>query len=87
MTWCEQQDSLLQEQRETQCPLEADRDEVGPIVPNEIEGMRAVNGCTHSLGGMETPGPLVVARIPSVIVLVCVCVSKGEYGTSVSSGV
>ena len=31
-----------------------------------------MSGCTLSLGGKKTPGPLVVARIPSVIVPVCV---------------
>ena len=82
VTRCEQQDSLLKEQRETVCSLEADRDEVSPIGPNEVEGMSAVNGYTRSLGGMETPGMLVVARIPDVIVPECVvgCMS----GTSVS---
>ena len=30
--------------------------------------MSAANGCTRSLGGMETPEPLVVARVPGVIV-------------------
>ena len=46
----EQQDGLLKGQGETLCPLEADRDQVGPIVPNEVEGMTEVNGCTRSLG-------------------------------------
>jgi len=74
VTWCEQQDSLLQERRETLCSLEADRDEVGPVELCELEGASAANGYTRSLGGMETPGALVVARIPSVNVPVCVCV-------------
>ena len=50
VTRCEQQDSLLQERRETLFPLEADRDEVSRIVPNEVEGISAVNGYMHSLG-------------------------------------
>ena len=67
-TRCGQRYSLLREQRETLCSLEADRDQVGPVVPCEVEGMSAANGCTRSLGGMETPGALVVARVPGVIV-------------------
>ena len=51
MAWCEQQDSLLKEQREMLSSLEADRDEVSPIGPNEVERMSAVNGYTRSLGG------------------------------------
>ena len=50
VTRCEQQDSLLKEQTETLCSLEADRDEVSPVVPNKVEGMTDVNGCTRSLG-------------------------------------
>ena len=74
-TRCKQQDSLLQERREEICSLKADRDEVSPVVPNEVEGANAVNGCTQSLGGMETPGALEVARIPSVSVPVCAIMS------------
>ena len=81
---CEQQDSLLQERREEICSLEADRDEVGPVEPCEVEGMSDVNGYTRSLRGMETPGFLGLTRIPDVIVPECVveCVS----GTSVFNG-
>ena len=93
MTRCEQQDSLLQEQREKIRSLEADCDDVSPIGPNEVERLSAVNGCTWSLGGMETPGWLVVTRIPDVNVPVCVvkcmsgtsvlkCVPEGEYSVS-----
>ena len=56
-----QRDSLPREQRETLCPLEADHDQVGSVVPREVEGASAVNGCTRSLGGMQPPGALVVA--------------------------
>jgi len=56
--------------------------------------MSAVNGHTRSLGGMETPGFLVVTRIPDVIVPECVvkcmsgssvfqCVPEGKNGVSV----
>jgi len=85
VTRCEQQDSLLQGQREMVSSLEADRDEVGPVGPNEVERMSAVNGYTRSMGGMETLGFLVVTRFPSVIVPECVlkCVPEGEYGVSV----
>ena len=81
-TRCKRQDGLLKEPREKIRSLEADRDEVSPVGPNEVERMSAVNGCTRSLGGMETLGLLVVARIPDVIVPECVveCMS----GTSVS---
>ena len=58
MTRCEQQDGLLKEQGETLCSLEADRDEVSPVVPNEVEWTSAVNGYTRSLGGKEIPDPL-----------------------------
>ena len=89
VTRCEHQDGLLKEQRETVCSLEADRDEVSPVEPCEVEGMSDVNGYTWSLGGMGTPGLLVVARIPKVIVPVCVVksvsgasVPEGKYGVS-----
>ena len=68
---CGQRGSLPRERRETLCPLEAGRDQVGPVGPCEVEGMSAADRCTESLGGMETPGALVVARVPSVIVPVC----------------
>ena len=54
------------------CPLEADHDQVGSVVPREFEGTSAADGCTRSLGGIETPGALVMARIPSASVPVCV---------------
>ena len=82
MTRCEHLDSLLQEQGEGICPLEAIHDQVGPVELCELEGMSEANGCTRSLGGMEAPEPLVVTLIPSVIVPVCV-VSKCVF-TSVT---
>ncbi len=84
-TRCEQLDGLLQERRETLFSLEADRDQVSSVVSSELEGASAVDRCTCSLGGMETPGPLVVARIPSVIVPVCVV--KGVSAPPRVSGV
>ena len=90
MTRCKQQDGLLTEQGEEIRSLEADRAEVSPIGPNEVEGIDAVNGCMRSLGGMETPGILGLTRIPEVIVPVCVVesisgasVPEGRYGVSV----
>ena len=74
-TRCGQRDSLLRERRETLCSLEADHDQVGSVVPRRVEGMSAVDGCTRSLGGMETPGALEVARIPGVSIPVCVVTS------------
>ena len=53
-------------------------------MPNDVEGMSAVNGCTHSLGGIESPGSLVGARIPSVIVPVCVVTSVLKRAYSMS---
>jgi len=47
---CKQPDSLLQERGEGVCPLEADHDQVGPVVPSELEGASAVDRCTQSLG-------------------------------------
>ena len=41
-------------------------------------GASAANGYTPSLGGMETPGALVVARIPSANVPVCVLTSVAK---------
>ena len=84
-TRCEQLDSLLQERGEGVCPLEADHDQVGSVVPSELEGTSAVDECTESLGGMEAPGPLVVARIPSVVTsVVPVCVVPVCVFTSVA---
>ena len=80
-------DSLLREQRETLCSLEADHDQVGPVELCEVEGMGAANGCTRSLGGMEAPGALVETRIPGVIVPgmnVPVCVVSRCVYTSVA---
>ena len=74
-TRCGQRDGLLRERRETLCSLEADPDQVGSVVPCEVERKSAANGCTRSLGGMETPGAPEVARIPGVSVPVCVVTS------------
>ena len=72
---CRQLGGLLRERRETLCSLEADLDQVGSVVPSELEGASAVDECTPSLGGMEVPEPIVVARIPSVVTsVVQVCV-------------
>jgi len=57
------------------CSVEADRDQVGPVELCELGGASAVNGYTWSLGGMEAPGALVVARVPGVVVPVCVLAS------------
>ena len=94
-TWCEHQDSLLmlyslqvhgpgQEQRETVCSLKVDCDQVSPVEPCEVDWVYGANECTRRLGGMETLGFLVVARIPDVIVPECVlkCVPEGKYGVS-----
>ena len=72
-TRCGQRGSLLRDRRETVCSLEAEHDQLGSVVPSGVEGASAASGCMRSLGGMEAPGTLVVTRIPSVIVPVCVC--------------
>ena len=77
-TRCGQLVGLLRERREVVCPLEADHDQVGSVVPCEVEGKSAADGCARSLGGIEAPRALEVARIPSVIVPVCV-VSRCVY--------
>ena len=59
VTRCEQQDGLLQERGEEIFPLEADRDEVGPV-----ERVHGVNGCTWSLGGYRNPRTLCGDAIP-----------------------
>ena len=71
-TRCGQLVGLLRERGEVVSPLEADHDQVGSVVPGGVEGASAANGCTRSLGGMEAPGALEVARIPSASVPVCV---------------
>ena len=79
-TRCGQLVGLLRERGEVACPLEANHDQVGSVVPSEVEGASAVNGCTRSLGGIETPGALVETRIPGVVVRsvnVPVCAVKG----------
>ena len=77
-TRCEQLGGLPRERGEGVCPLEAGHDQVDSVVPRGVEGMSAANGCTRSLGGMETPGALEMARIPSVIVPECVVKGVSE---------
>ena len=67
-TRCEQLGGLPREQRETLCPLEAGLGQGNTVVPREVEGVSAADGCARSLGGMKTPGALVVARVPGVVV-------------------
>ena len=66
--------------------LEADHDQMGPIEPYEVERVNDANRSIQSLGrggrgGVETPGPLELTRIPDVIVPECV--SKCANGVSV----
>ena len=59
-------------------PLEAGHDQVDSVVPREVEGRSAADGCTRSLGGVETPRALVeasVSVVPSVSVPVCAVTS------------
>ena len=72
-TRCGQLGVLPRDRGEGVCPLEAGHDQAGPVVPREVEGKSAADGCARSLGGIEAPEALVVARIPSEsVVLVCV---------------
>ena len=68
-TQCKRQDGLIKEQREMVSSLEADRDQVSRIGPNEVERVSDAKGYTWSLGGMETPGLLELTQIPDVIVI------------------
>ena len=79
-TRCRQLRGLLRERGEVVCPLEATHDQAGQVLPSGVEGASAADRCTPSLGGMEAPEPIVVARIPSVVTCV---VSKCVY-TSVA---
>ena len=54
-TWCEQLGSLPREQGEGVCPFEAGHDQGDSVVPREVEGVSAADGCTRSLGGYEGP--------------------------------
>ena len=83
----EQLDGLLLERGEGVCPLEADLDQVGSVVPSELEGASAVDGCTRSLGGMEAPETLVVTRFPMVNVPVCVFTSMAKCVLQRAQGV
>ena len=74
-TRCEQLGVLPRERGEGVCPLEAGHDQANSVVPREVEGRSAADGCTRSLGGMKIPGALMVARIPSVSVPGCVVTS------------
>uniref|UniRef100_A0A8C4NH12 Uncharacterized protein n=1 Tax=Eptatretus burgeri TaxID=7764 RepID=A0A8C4NH12_EPTBU len=85
VTWCKQPDGLLMERGEGIFPLEVDLEQVGPVELCELEGASAVDGCTWSLGGLETPRVLEVTRFSIVNVPVCVftsvekCVLKSAY--------
>ena len=47
--------------------LEADRDQVSPVSPNEIGRSRGASGYLPSLGGAEAAGSLGLIRAPSMI--------------------
>ena len=90
-TRCEQLGVLPRERGEGVCPLEAGHDQGNSVVPREFEGVSAADGCARSLGGMKTPGALVVARIPSVSVVpsvsVPVCVVESSVPVCVVASV
>ena len=60
-TRCEQLVVLPREQGEGVFPLEAGHDQGNSVVPREVEGVSAADGCTRSLGGVKTPGARVEA--------------------------
>ena len=74
-TRCGQLGVLPRERGEGVCPLEAGHDQADSVVPREVEGRSAADGCMKSLGGMKTPGALEVVRVPSMSVPVCVVAS------------
>ena len=49
-TRCEQLGVLPRERGEGVCPLEAGHGQVDSVVPREVEGRSAADGCTQSLG-------------------------------------
>ena len=49
-TRCGQLGSLLREQRETLCPLEADHDQVSSVVPGGVEGRVLRTGARGAWG-------------------------------------
>ena len=51
-TRCEQLGVFPREQGEGVCPLEAGHDQGNSVVPREVEGRSAADGCTQSLGGI-----------------------------------
>ena len=51
-TRCGQLGVLPREQRGTLCPLEVGHGQVNSVMPREVEGMSAVDGCMRSLGGV-----------------------------------
>ena len=57
-TRCGQLVGLRRERSETLCPLEADHDQVSSVMPSEVEGASAVDGCTRSLGVWRPREPL-----------------------------
>ena len=76
-TQCEGQINLPQEQGETMCSLEADRDEVSPVRPYEVELLHDVKEHMPSFGGIEAPGSRGLTQVPDVIVPECV--PEGKY--------
>ena len=52
-TRCKRQDGLLKEQREKIRSLEADRDQVSPVSPNEVGRLHDARACMPSLGGRQ----------------------------------
>ena len=71
-TQCEGRINLPQEQGETICSLEADRDEMSPVRPYEVEPLHDAKGYMPSLGVIETTGSFGLTRAPSMIVPECV---------------
>ena len=56
VTRFEHQVNLPQEQTEMVSSLEADRDQMGPVEPYEVERVNDANGSMQSLGGGRDPG-------------------------------
>ena len=79
-TQCEGQFNLPQEQGETICSLEADRDEVSPVRLCEVERLHGAKEHMPSFGGIEAPGSRGLTQAPSVIVPECM--SEREWSAN-----
>ena len=79
-TQCEGRINLPQEQGETICSLEADRDKASPVRLCEVERLHVVKEHMPSFGGIEAPGSRGLTQAPNVIVPECM--SEHEWSAN-----